>query len=172
METITTMENKTPPYFFKQEMKATMDLPSGFTKTLDKTVAEGISIVDTFRQDHDQREAGETTIRGAGDAVLPVKRCSLRQRVPLNPFVPNYYRPDGRGQGSRRGPGRPPKQRADVIYQVWRARNWKQFNGIKLQIQRRHRIRRNLLTDLSNRQSSLATFTRSPRTPSETEIRW
>ncbi|KAF3661850.1 hypothetical protein FXO38_03891 [Capsicum annuum] len=114
METITTMENKTPPYFFKQEMKATMDLQSGFTKSLDKTVAEGISIVDTFRQDHDQREAGETTIRGAGDAVLPVKRCSLRQRVPLNPFVPNYYRPDGRGQGSRRGPGRPPKQRADA----------------------------------------------------------
>lgn len=98
-----------------------MDIPPGFTKPLSKIVPKRLSTDDTYMQDDDRKSGSVNELCG--------RRCSLRERVRPNPFIPVDFRlrprPPGRppapkqrsdvtaSQPLRRGPGRPRKQKSD-----------------------------------------------------------
>ncbi|KAL3331332.1 hypothetical protein AABB24_034918 [Solanum stoloniferum] len=97
-------------------MSKIIEIPPGFTKTLCKR----ISIDDSYMQD-DKRKVGSVN-------ELSGKRCSLRERVAPNLYIPVQFQPRPRTPGrprkqrsdvtasqpSRRRPGRPPKQNAEM----------------------------------------------------------
>ncbi|WMV43888.1 hypothetical protein MTR67_037273 [Solanum verrucosum] len=86
------------------------------------------SICDpTIMDDHQRR---------VGDQTSPGRRHNARKRNSPDFFVPTPFGPSLRlhGQGLRRGPGRPPKQRLDDLFtetEVWRP-NWEDDNLRKL----------------------------------------
>ncbi|XP_055821523.1 uncharacterized protein LOC129890043 isoform X3 [Solanum dulcamara] len=99
-------------------MSKIMEIPPGFTKPLCKRIC----INDTYMQDDKSKTGSVNELSG--------KMCSLRERVPPNPFIPVHFRlrprvPPGSppkqrsdvtaSQPSRRGPGRPQKQKSDEI---------------------------------------------------------